>query len=191
MDARIEQLFVAPEEAAEMESRESVECAEGGILGDRYYSGDGHYAPYDTCQVTLVSWDDILDIREKFDIDLTDGRHRRNVVVSGVEPTDFLETTFRMGAATLRGTRRRPPCAHVEEVAGESGVVEALGDGRAGICADVIDGGEVAIGDSVEILEQDPRTVGEGIAERLRGESGGASESGDSDAGGENRRHSL
>jgi MOSC domain-containing protein YiiM len=168
MDAHVEQLFTAPDGSAEMESREEVTCEPGGIVGDRYYSGDGHFAPYDTCPVTLLAWEDIVEIDEEFGIDLSDGRHRRNVVTRGVEPTELLDVTFRLGEAMLRGTRRRPPCAHVEQLAGEDGVSESLGDGRAGICADVVDGGAVAVGDSIEIVEADPRTVGEDIAARLR-----------------------
>lgn len=167
MDATVRQLFTAPEGAAAMEAHDRVTCREGGIVGDRYFDDSGTYAPFDTCEVTFVSWAAVETIREETGIDLSDGRHRRNVVLQGVEPTDLLETTFRVGAATFRGTRRRPPCAHVEAVAGEEGVREALGEGRGGICADVIEGGEVAVGDGVEVVEADPRTVGAEIADRL------------------------
>ena len=65
------------------------------------------------------------------------------------------------------GTRPRPPCAHVEDVAGEEGVASALGEGRGGICARVVSPGTIADDDEIEIVEADPRTVGEAIAERL------------------------
>ncbi len=174
MDATVEQLFTAPEGAAEMEPHERVECAEGGIVGDRYFTGDGHYTPYDVCEVTFLAWEAIVEIGEAHDIDLSDGRHRRNVVTRGVEPTDLLDTTFRVGDATFRGTRRRPPCAHVEQVADETGVSRALGDGRGGICADVVDGGAVAVGDEIEVVEDDPQSVGAEIAARLGGDDSGA-----------------
>lgn len=167
----VEQLFTAPEGGEATVAHEQITCEPGGIVGDRYYEGTGHYAPYDTCQVTLVAWEDLVEIRETTGIDLTDGRHRRNVVVRDVTPTDLLETTFRLGDARLRGTRRRPPCAYVEELAEETGVARALGDGRGGICADVVEAGSVAVGDELRVVEADPRTVGEGIATRLRQEA--------------------
>jgi len=40
----------------------------------------------------------------------------------------------------------------------------------AGICADVVDAGAVAVGDQLAVVENDPRSVGAEIAERLGGE---------------------
>ncbi|SEO81533.1 MOSC domain-containing protein [Halogranum amylolyticum] len=167
---RVETVFVAPEGSAPMEELESVEAVEGGLAGDRYQTGEGYYSPFDVCEVTLVAAEAIEEIREEFDIDLTDGRHRRNVVTRGVDLYDLLETTFRVGDATFRGTRPRPPCAHVEEVADEERVMRALKDRRGGICADVVTGGAVRVGDEIEVVEEAPRDVGRSIAERLREE---------------------
>lgn len=163
----VESIFVAPEDSAPMESRQSVAAVKGGLRGDRYLTGKGYYSPYDVCQVTLISAEGIETIREEAGIDLTDGRHRRNLVVRGGDLRDLLDATFRVGDATLRGTRPRPPCVHVERVADEDGVARALGDGRGGICADVLEAGEISVGDGIEIIESDPRSVGRKIAERL------------------------
>ena len=163
----VEALFTAAADGEPMQSREAVDAVEGGLDGDRYLLGTGHYAPYDVCEVTFVASEALDDIREGHGIDLSDGRHRRNLVVRGGDLRDLLDATFRVGGATLRGTRPRPPCAHVERVAGEDGVARALGDGRGGICADVLEGGEIAVGDGITILEEDPRSVGREIAERL------------------------
>ena len=152
-----------------MEARDSVTAvADGGLRGDRYFTGKGYYSPYDVCQVTLVAGEALDEIHEQYGIDLSDGRHRRNVVTRGVDVHDLLETTFRVGDATLRGTRPRPPCAHVERVAGEEGIARALKEGRGGICADVASPGTIRVGDAVEVVEASPRAVGRGIAERLR-----------------------
>jgi MOSC domain-containing protein YiiM len=165
---RVEAVWTSPEEGAPMESRSAVAAVEGGLRGDRYLLGTGYYSPYDVCQVTFVASEAIAEIREETGIDLSDGRHRRNVVLSGVDLTELLGATFRVGDAEFRGTRPRPPCAHVERVAGEDGVARALGDGRGGICADVVRPGRVRVGDDVELVEADPRTVGADIAARLR-----------------------
>lgn len=163
----VEQLFVTPEGGAPMEPRASVDAVDGGLLGDRYRRGTGYYSPYDVCEVTLLEAEAVETIREEFGIDLRDGRHRRNVVTRGHDLHELLETTFRIGSVELRGTRPRPPCAHVEDVAEEEGVASALGEGRGGICARVVTPGTVAVGDEIELVEADPRTVGAAIVDRL------------------------
>lgn len=155
-----------------MERHGTVEAREGGLVGDRYYEGSGYYSPHDVCEVTLVDAAALDEIREDHGIDLTDGRHRRNVVVRGLDVHDLLDTTFRAGEVHLRGTRPRPPCAHVEQVADEPGLARALRNGRGGVCASVIDPGTISVGDSVEVVTQDPGTAGARIADRLRGGSG-------------------
>ncbi|SDM76713.1 MOSC domain-containing protein [Halogranum gelatinilyticum] len=168
---RVETIFVAPEDSAPMEQLESVEAVEGGLTGDRYLTGKGYYSPFDVCEVTFIEGEAIETIREEFGIDLSDGRHRRNVVTRGVDLHDLLETTFRVGDVEFRGTRPRPPCAHVEKVADEENVMRALKERRGGICADVVTGGELHVGDEIEIVEDAPRDVGRSIADRLRRQS--------------------
>jgi len=166
MDPRVTDVFVAPEGSAPMERRESVAAVDGGLRGDRYCRGNGHYAPYDVCEVTAVDGAALDRISEAFGIDLSDGRHRRNLVLRGVDLEELLGATVRVGEARLRGTRQRPPCPHVEELAGEDGVASAL-KGRGGICADVVEPGRIAVGDPVAVVEPDPRTAGASIADRL------------------------
>jgi len=169
--SRVVDLFVASDEGEPPRRRERVEAvADRGLRGDRYFAGTGYYSPFDVCQVTLIAREAIAAIRAERGIDLADGRHRRNVVVEGVDLEDLLDRRFAVGGATLVGTRPRPPCAHVERVADEAGVAAALGDGRGGICADVVETGEVAAGDAVEPGESLDRT--DEIVARLRREAG-------------------
>jgi MOSC domain-containing protein YiiM len=168
MTARVVDLFTAPEGGAPMERHEAVRAVRGGLEGDRYETGRGYYSPFDVCQVTLVDGAALDELSDRYDIDLQDGRHRRNVVTRGVDVHDLLDTTFRIGEALCRGTRPRPPCVHVEQVAGESGVARALKEGRGGVCADVLEGGRITVGDTITVVEEDPRSVGKKIADRLR-----------------------
>jgi MOSC domain-containing protein YiiM len=164
----VEQLWTAPAGGEPMVARDRVEAvADGGLREDRYFLGTGHYSPFDVCQVTFVDSEAIAHIREAFGIDLTDGRHRRNIVVD-TDVVDLLDTTFRVGDAVFEGTRRRPPCAHVEEVAGEDCVARALREERGGICAAVVESGAVAVGDELTVLEQldDPDSLADAIRAR-------------------------
>ena len=83
-----------------------------------------------------------------------------------VDVTALLGHRFRVGAAVFEGTRPRPPCAHLEELAGEEGVARALREERGGICADVIESGPVAVGD--EASDLGPLFDGEGLVDAIR-----------------------
>ncbi|OTF09855.1 MOSC domain-containing protein [Halorubrum sp. SD612] len=161
-------LVTAPEGGAPPVRREAVEVRPDGVEGDRYRRGDGHFQ-LDGCAVTLVAGEALTAVREATGIDVRDGRHRRNVVVEGfgAEMDSLLGATVAVGDARLRPTRRRPPCARVEELAGEDGLASALRN-RGGLCCDVVEPGSVAVGDPVTVREADPRTAGAAIADRLR-----------------------
>ncbi|AQL41465.1 sulfurase [Halorientalis sp. IM1011] len=169
MTGTVERIWVTEAEGEPMEAVESVRAVPGGLEGDRYCRGTGYYSGFDECEVTLIEAEAIGRIRDRHDIDLTDGRHRRNVVTRGVDVHDLLDRRFGIGDATFEGTRPRPPCAHVEQVADEEGVAKSLSGDRGGICARVVDGGEFAAGDGIEIGEStapDPDGLAEAIKER-------------------------
>ena len=164
----VRSLWLTAEGSAPMESVQSVRAvADRGIVGDRYYRGTGYYSGFDECEVTLIESEAIRAIRAETDIDLTDGRHRRNVVTEGVDVHELLDARFRIGEAVLVGTRPRPPCAHVEAVAEEEGVARALGGDSGGICAHVEESGEIEAGDEIEVIES-LRTDPDDLAAAIR-----------------------
>ncbi|MFB6300399.1 MAG: MOSC domain-containing protein [Halobacteriales archaeon] len=169
--ARVTALFVAPAGGNPMRAIETVEAvADRGLRGDRYFNGSGYYSPFDVCQVTLIAEEAIETIDRGFDIDLSAGQHRRNIVIEGVAVEELLEHRFRIGEAEFVGTRPRPPCAHLEDLTAADGVARALTDGRGGICADVTASGRIAVDDSIEIVESLDRT--DAIIDRLRRKHG-------------------
>ncbi|PSP65527.1 MOSC domain-containing protein [Halobacteriales archaeon QH_8_64_26] len=166
----VETIFTTPEGSAPMEDVEGIEAlARQGLAGDRYAEGTGYYSGLDECDVTFIEQEAIAEIREEHGIDLADGRHRRNVVTSGVSVHNLLNTEFRVGEVVFEGTRPRPPCAHVEQVAEEEGVARALKNQRGGICATVVEGGEISVGDEIEALGaiSDPDELADAIRKRL------------------------
>ncbi|EMA03687.1 MOSC domain-containing protein [Haloferax denitrificans] len=167
---RVEALYTAPSKAEPMVSHEAVSVAPGGIEGDRYFDGDGFYSATDGCPVTLVDAAVLDDAAREYDLDLACGQHRRNVVVRGVDVADLLDATFELGGAELRGTKLRPPCAHLADLVGDDDVGDALRESRGGICADVLAPGRVAVGDDLRVTEANPRELGRQIARRLGGE---------------------
>ncbi|RXK46731.1 MOSC domain-containing protein [Halorientalis pallida] len=170
MSGTVERIWVTDEGSAPVAAVEEIRAVRGGLDGDRYQRGTGYYSGFDECEVTLIEAEAIERIREREGIDLTDGRHRRNVVTRGVDVHELLDTRFTVGEATFEGTRPRPPCAHVEQVAREEGVAKSLGNDRGGICARVIDGGEFVVGDEIEMGESvapDPDGLADAIRDRL------------------------
>ena len=77
---------------------------------------------------------------------------RRNIVVSGVSLLALKDQTFRIGQAIFEGSGPAAPCSRMEENLGEGGYNAMRGHG--GITARVIEGGEIAIGDSVAAVAE-------------------------------------
>jgi MOSC domain-containing protein YiiM len=136
-----------------MERVDGIRAVDGGLAGDRYCTGRGHYAPFDVCQVTLVQAEALEQIRDRTRLDPTNGQHRRNVAVRGGDVHDLLTHRFSIGDARFEGTRERPPCRYLEQVTGQDGLMRALADGSGGICARVADPGEFGVGDEVSDVE--------------------------------------
>ncbi|WP_410764684.1 MOSC domain-containing protein [Haloferax sp. DFSO60] len=171
-DGRVESLYIATANGEAMKAKDAVVMKPGGIEGDRYFDGTGYFSATDACQVTLVDAAVLEDARETFGVDLSNGAHRRNVVLSGIDPTDLLDATFTLGEATLRGTALRPPCSYLAGLIDDEDVVDALREERGGVCADVLEPGRVEVGATLTVVESNPREMGKEIAARLGAEIG-------------------
>ena len=121
-----------------------------GLDGDRYAAGKGSFSrwPGTGREVTFIEAEVIADAFD-FELDLAEGRSRRNIVTEGVRLDELMGKTFRIGTATFRGERPASPCAHLGRLVGER-VMEAL-HGRGGLRAAILTDGVVRIGDAVEI----------------------------------------
>jgi MOSC domain-containing protein YiiM len=72
---------------------------------------------------------------------------RRNIVVSGVNLTALRHQRFQLGEAIVEASALCHPCSRMNEVLGKNGVAAMLGHG--GLCAKIIQGGIIAVGDKV------------------------------------------
>jgi MOSC domain-containing protein YiiM len=72
---------------------------------------------------------------------------RRNLVVSGINVASLKDQQFSIGEVLLEGTGPCPPCSRMEENLGPGGYNAMRGHG--GICARVLKGGVIRVGDSV------------------------------------------
>jgi MOSC domain-containing protein YiiM len=148
--ATVEDIFVTSEGSKPMQRATEIEVSEGrGIEGDRYAEGAGFWTQYgDVCEVTLIQGEHLDEIAAQ-GLAVRDGEHRRNIVVRGVDLLGLRGREFRVGEATVRFDRSRPPCRHVQDMS-EPGMTRALRN-RGGICVRVVEGGTIRIGDEVEV----------------------------------------
>jgi MOSC domain-containing protein YiiM len=150
---RVEAIYTAASAGEAMASHDSIRAVAGGLAGDRYCTGEGHYSPFDVCQVTFVQAEALETISERSRLDVLDGQHRRNIVVRGGDVHDLLNHRFTIGDVRFEGTRPRPPCRYLERVSGQDGLLRALADGNGGICARVEQPGTFAVGDELTDIE--------------------------------------
>lgn len=76
---------------------------------------------------------------------------RRNLLVSGINLSSLDRRRFRIGAVLLEGTGECAPCSRLEQNLGAGGYQAARG--HAGICARVLAGGTIRIGDEVRAVD--------------------------------------
>ena len=140
-------ISMRPAKKGEVQSVSEAELTpEGGIVGDHYSGKSGQR------QVTLIQSEhlaavaSILNQSAPIDPKLT----RRNLVVSGINLISLKEKQFRIGDVLLETTGPCAPCSQMETNLGDGGYNAMRGHG--GICAKVIEGGKIKVGDEVAIL---------------------------------------
>lgn len=127
---------------------ETVALAELGLEGD-HRTGK---TPGSGRQVTLISREFIAQIEQFTGLEGIDpATLRRNIVVSGINLNALRRQRFRVGDALFEATQLCHPCARMEEALGAGGVAAMLGHG--GLCAKIIEGGAVRLGDAITAVE--------------------------------------
>jgi MOSC domain-containing protein YiiM len=115
--------------------------AEKGIEGDRYFGRPAYR------NVTVVAEADVQAACAAIGVEYRAGCTRRNITVRGLDVMALLGKEFRVGGARLLATRPCEPCDMMETSVGPGARDQLVH--RAGIRAQVLDGGDVRIGDAV------------------------------------------
>ena len=68
----------------------------------------------------------------------------------GVALNHLVGRTFRVGGVRMRGVRLAEPCVYLEQLTGLVGVRAALVH-RGGLRAEILDDGELVVGDAVDV----------------------------------------
>ena len=146
-EGRVEWLGVRPAREAPVEVRETVEAVAGkGLVGDRYAGGSGKRG------VTLLQAEHLPVIAALAGLSAVEPEWlRRNVVVSGVPVIAFKGRRFRIGEVLLEGTGPCDPCSKMETALGPGGYNAMRGHG--GLCARIVEGGTMRLGDAVVAVD--------------------------------------
>ena len=143
---RVEWIGLRPARGDAMQLVQEVEAASGaGLSGDRYRGRDGKRG------LTLIQAEHLPVIAALSGHAAVSPEHlRRNLVVSGIPLVALKGRRFRIGEVELEGTDACDPCSRMEEVLGPGGYNALRGHG--GLCARVLRGGVLRLGDAVEAL---------------------------------------
>jgi MOSC domain-containing protein YiiM len=118
---------------------ESVNAFAGhGLEGDRKFFPDGAKPGQ---ALTLVEAENVEDAG------LAPGQTRRQLTTRGVRLNDLVGKTFKVGEVECYGVELCEPCEHLESMT-RPGIIKELVH-RAGINADILTDGTIAVGDAV------------------------------------------
>jgi MOSC domain-containing protein YiiM len=124
--------------------------AGGGLDGDRYHLDTGQFSdkPGPGRVLTFIAAEAVEQANKANPgLDLTVAETRRNLTVRGVDLDALIGREFRVGRVRCLGIRPADPCAYLEGLL-EKPVLTAL-VGRGGLRADILEHGEIAVGDEV------------------------------------------
>jgi MOSC domain-containing protein YiiM len=145
-------LFTAPQKEAAAEGHETCVARAGrGLDGDRYAAGLGTFShPKRRGQDLTLIEAESLEALAAQGVELSMADARRNVVSRGVRLNELIGHRFAIGDVVCYGARLAEPCAHLQRLT-TRGVLRGLVH-RGGIRADVLEGGELHVGDAIRPL---------------------------------------
>lgn len=144
-EGRLVSIHVIPRAGGAPEPRASARVVAGsGLEGDRHWRSTPQTGWMR--ELTLISAE-ALEHLGQVGLPLEPGESRRQLVVAGVDLDRWTGKRFRVGEVLLEGTKPCRPCDHLESLT-QPGVKAAL-DGRGGLCARIVSGGTLRVGDAV------------------------------------------
>jgi MOSC domain-containing protein YiiM len=150
---RVESIHVAASEGEPMRAIDRARAIAGsGIEGDRYAIGRGHFSgtPGTGRALTLVEAEVLESLTESLGSPLQPGEVRRNVTTRGIALNALVGLRFRVGGVLCEGMRLCEPCSYLEGLLAKP--LMQLLRSRGGLRADVLEDGEIRVGDEVRVV---------------------------------------
>ena len=145
---KLEWIGLRPARKVAMVSVEkTLAIADRGLQGDRRLEGSKGSAR----QVSIISVEFIRAIADNLGVaHIPVDILRRNLLVSGINLNALRHQYFQIGSAVFQATAQCHPCSRMEAALGKGGLVAMLGYG--GLCAKILESGEISCGDEVVYL---------------------------------------
>ena len=146
MAGRVEGIFITDTKRQLPEPVDRVDAVAGsGLRGNRYFYADGN-APPGTA-ITLIAAEALETFEAETGIPLSPAESRRNVLVRGIDVNGLVGKRFRIGDVECEGVQLCEPCTTLQSLT-RPGVLQGMVH-RAGLNADLLTSGEIAVGDAV------------------------------------------
>ena len=122
-----------------------------GLEGDRYALKLGtFYKPGPDYELTLIEAESIEALQRDYQIELSAGESRRNIVTRNVPLNHLVGREFAIGDVRIRGLRLCEPCDHLQTITGKP-VLKGLLH-RGGLRAQILTPGTIHVGDAVTVI---------------------------------------
>lgn len=150
----VERILIRTEPAGLSHEVPRARALEGlGLEGDRYFNGEGTFFEEGKSgqALTLIEAEALEGLRADTGIVLAAEEAGRNLVTRGADLNALVGRRFRIGDVECRGDRLCEPCATLARRT-EAGVLRGLAH-RGGLRADIVRGGEIAVGAELVALD--------------------------------------
>lgn len=156
-------IFVAPAKGEPAQQVEKVRAISGqGLAGDRHVAGTGTFpSGLPGSALTLIE----AEVCDTFEPPLGPDEHRRNIVTRGIDLNGLVGRVFTIGAVCCRGMRLCEPCKVVQHYADRPVLRDLVH--RGGLRADILEDGEIKVGDEVRLVGMSLRPEGNEAASSL------------------------
>jgi MOSC domain-containing protein YiiM len=138
MPGSVEAIHISAVESQVPHAVEAVEVSDDGVVGDRYS---------ESRDLTLIEAEALEAFHSETGIELSAAESRRQVLTRGIRLNDLVGARFRVGEVECVGQEWCEPCNHLQSMTRE-GVLRGMVH-RAGLRADIVRRGRIAVGDEV------------------------------------------
>jgi MOSC domain-containing protein YiiM len=142
-EGRVEGIFIGPERTLPAPVERVRALAGRGLEGNRYFYDE---APPGRA-VTLIAAEALEAFAAETGTELAAAESRRNVLTRGIDLNALVGKRFRVGEVECVGVELCEPCLHLESLT-HPGVIKGMVH-RAGLNADLLTDGVIAVGDPV------------------------------------------
>jgi len=145
----VELIYIAPKATAPTVSVTEILAIPGvGLEGDRYALRQGtFFKPEPDFELTLIEAEAIEALKRDYNVELTPGEARRNLVTRGIALNHLVGRDFQIGEVKAHGIRLCEPCDHLQRLTGRQ-LIKGLRH-RGGLRAQILTQGAIRVGDSL------------------------------------------